>query len=273
MKFISPGGWFSIEYPKNWHEFEDSEESFLFYNPDSWTGNFRISAYRGEKDYGKQCVAYELEENKTAVAVRIGNWDCAYSAETFQENGEWYTMFLWITGKDDIAFECSFTVAKGGERTAAEEIIRSLQVRNASEHKQAEIIPIRVMEIGEVNMAYEWASTTVKKTLTKDFTAQEADIEKMQQLIDGGKIQLNQRAAWENIGLAFGAILVNEMDGMDWVTVVEGTKEYPALQFKDSSLLINPAALAWDEVKQHKALNLRKVYDAIKEKVEDVLNR
>ena len=43
MKYISPGGWFSLEYPMGWHEFEDTEESFLFYNPDRWTGN---SAYR-----------------------------------------------------------------------------------------------------------------------------------------------------------------------------------------------------------------------------------
>ena len=25
MKYISPGGWFSLEYPMNWHEFEDTE--------------------------------------------------------------------------------------------------------------------------------------------------------------------------------------------------------------------------------------------------------
>ena len=39
MKYISPGGWFSLEYPMGWHEFEDTEESFLFYNPDRWTGD------------------------------------------------------------------------------------------------------------------------------------------------------------------------------------------------------------------------------------------
>lgn len=44
MKYISPGGWFSLEYPMGWHEFEDTEESFLFYNPDR--GGQVISAYR-----------------------------------------------------------------------------------------------------------------------------------------------------------------------------------------------------------------------------------
>ena len=50
MKFISPGGWFSIELPQTWNEFEDTAESFLFYNPEKWVGNFRISAFRDKSD-------------------------------------------------------------------------------------------------------------------------------------------------------------------------------------------------------------------------------
>ena len=26
MKYIAPGGWFSLEYPAGWREFEDTEE-------------------------------------------------------------------------------------------------------------------------------------------------------------------------------------------------------------------------------------------------------
>ena len=36
-KFISPGAWFSMNYPSDWNEFEDGEGSFLFYNPDVWS--------------------------------------------------------------------------------------------------------------------------------------------------------------------------------------------------------------------------------------------
>ena len=265
MKYISPGGWFSLEYPATWSEFEDTEESFLFYNPNQWNGNFRISAYKdAAKDYGRQCIAYELKNNPTSTSVKVGEWACAYSAETFQEEGAWYTTHIWVTGKDDICFECSFTVAKGGERTPAEDIIRTLSVRNGKEGK--EIIPIRILEIGEVNAAFEWASTTVKKTLTKDFTSQEADIEKLQKLMDGGKIQANQRTAWESIGLAFGTILENEMDGMTWVTVIDGRREYAALQF--GSLLFDPASLIWNKVKAKQSVDLKAEFARIKAEVE-----
>ena len=163
-----------------------------------------------------------------------------------------------------MCFECSLTVTKGSERTPAETIIRSLQVRSGKEPR--EIIPVRVLEIGEINAAFEWVSTTIKKTLTKDFTSQEEDLEKLQKLVDGGKLKLNQRTVWENIGLALGTIVENEMDGMKWVSVIDGSREYAALQYGD--LLINPAHLLWSAAKSGNAIDLKTEYAKIKEEVE-----
>lgn len=265
MKYISPGGWFSLEYPATWSEFEDTEETFLFYDPNQWSGNFRISAYKdASNDYAEQCIAYELKNNPTSVATTTGKWKCAYSMETFHEGGNWYTTHIWVTGKGNISFECTFTVAKGEKRNKAEEIIRTLKIRTGKEGK--EIIPIRVLEIGEVNTAFEWVSTLVKKTLTKDFTSQETDIEKLQKLMDSGKIKASQRTAWENFGLAFGTILENEMDGMNWVSIIDGRKEYAALQF--GNLTIEPASLVWDKIKQGQPCDLKAEFDRIKTEVE-----
>lgn len=56
-KFISPGAWFSMVYPADWNEFEDGEGSFLFYNPNEWTGNFsnsgKLSFVPYTKDFGR----------------------------------------------------------------------------------------------------------------------------------------------------------------------------------------------------------------------------
>lgn len=271
LKYISPGGWFSLEYPVTWHEFEDTEDTFLFYNPDEWTGNFRISAYKDEdKGYARQCVSDELADNPSASLKKVGRWECAYSAETFQEGGAWYTTHIWVTGEGCLCFECSFTVSKGGDKKAAEDIIASLQVRTGKEPK--EIIPIRVLEIGEVNNAYEWVSVTVKKQLTKDFTASEADLESIRQVMDSGRFQRQQRMAWENFGMAFGVILVNEMEGMEWVTVIDGPKEYAALQFCQSDMVIDPVALVWNKVKKGLPCDLKSEFRKIKREAEAVLD-
>ena len=114
QKYIAPGSWFTLEYPANWHEFEDMEDCFLFYNPDKWTGNFRISAYRGtNKEYARKCMMDEKAHVKGAEWVKIGEWDCVYSMEKFHEKGVSYVSHIWVTGKDNLSVECSFTTMDG----------------------------------------------------------------------------------------------------------------------------------------------------------------
>lgn len=273
MKFISPGSWFSLEYPATWHEFEDTEESFLFYDPDTWTGNFRISAYRDKSDdYARQCMAFELKENPSSAMVKVGQWECAYSAETFQEEETWYTTHIWVTGTGNTSLECSFTVPKGESRQTAETIIRSIQIRRGDKQYPKEVIPVRVMEIGAINASFEWTSTTIKKQLTRDFTSSETDIDSIQQVMSSGRFQPQQRMAWENFGMAFGAILINEMEGMEWVTVIDGQKEYPTLQFMNSDMLVNPTALVWEKARKGLTCDLKSEFRRIKREAEAVLD-
>ena len=96
MKFVSPGGWFSLEYPATWAESEDLEGTFLFFNPNKWNGNFRISAFR-TKSNAQQCVKQELKKRPESVSVRIGEWDCAYSSMDIEDDGMPYTTHFWVT--------------------------------------------------------------------------------------------------------------------------------------------------------------------------------
>lgn len=272
LKYISPGSWFSLEYPIGWHEFEDAEDSFLFYNPDKWSGNFRISAFRGEhSDYAVECVDYELQNNGCAKRINVAGWNCAFSKEDFQEEGSEYTSYLWVTGKGPISIECSFTVAKGDSPKIAEDIMATLKVRNENEKPWKEIIPLRVLEINSINEAYEWAVTTIKKQTTKAFSAQESDLVNLQQVINSGKFNKTQRPTWESFGIVFGTILVNEMDGMDWVTFIDGTKELPALRFKDSKLLYCPTEMVWNRIKRGESCDVVALFAQVKEEVENIL--
>ncbi|WP_443934718.1 DUF3805 domain-containing protein [Phocaeicola plebeius] len=272
-KYISPGAWFSLEYPDNWCEFEDSEDCFLFYNPDKWTGNFRISAYRGNSSaYANECLEDELHQVRGAKKVKVGSWDCAYSSESFQENGVWYTTHIWVTGRGEISVECSFTVAKGESPKAGEAIVASLKVHNVSDKPVKEVIPVRILEINQINENYDWAVSTVKKQLTKDFTGTSADLENLQKVIDSGRFNPKQRQAWESFGTAFGVILVNEMDGMEWVTVIDGQKEFPALRFRDSKVMVNPISLIWDKAKSGQPCDLKAEFERIKNEVEAVMD-
>lgn len=274
-KFVSPGAWFSLIYPSSWNEFEDAEDNFLFYNPNKWTGNFRISAYRDEKNskYGKDSVDYELKENKNSSKIEVGNLICAYSKEMFQEEGAYYVTHVWITGIGNVAFECTFTVLRGGDIIEAENIISTLSVYAKGEQPELEVIPIRVLEINTVNEAFEWTSATVKKQLKKDFTSLEEDIDKIQQFIDKENFKAQQKEVWESFGIALGSIIESQIDGMEWVTAIKGKQEVPALKFKETSLIIYPTELIWNQIRSGQQCDLKAVYEDVKQKVEKELNK
>lgn len=264
-KFISPGAWFSMVYPSSWSEFEDGEGSFLFYNPDTWTGNFRISAFkadaaaRGAMNYGKDAVKAELRENPSASLVKIGAFECAYSKEMFQEEGTYYTTHLWITGIDNVAFECSFTVPKGEEVKEAEKVIATLDIRKDGLKYPAEVIPVRLSEIYLINEGYEWTVTTVKKQLKKDFQGLEEDLPKLQQVIDSGVIGKKQKEEWLAIGITVCSILTNEVEGLEWRTLIDGNREVPVLQYPNGRLL-DPLKLFWSKVKEGEECSVEEAY-------------
>ena len=116
-KFIAPGGWFSLNYPPSWSEFEDNEDSFLFYNPEEWSGNFRISAYRGGVDkktglsYGATTLKQTFKEKPSAQSITLGSYTCAYGKEMFMEEEAYYTTHWWVVDANELVFDCSFTVS------------------------------------------------------------------------------------------------------------------------------------------------------------------
>ncbi len=260
-RFIAPGAWFAMTYPATWNEFEDGEGCFLFYNASQWTGNFRISAYRGSATYGRECVQEELRTNDSAVRVRVGNLECAYSKEMYQEeDGQYYVSHFWVTGIDDVAFECSFTVLKGESKEEAERIIASLELRKEGVKYPAEVIPVRLSEIYQINEAYEWVDATVKEVLKKDFLGTEEDIEKMQQLIDRGIIPPKKREQWLALGICLCVIIANEVDGMEWATLIDGNREAPVMLNTETGEWIDPMKLVWSKVKAGEKVVLSENY-------------
>lgn len=268
-KFISPGAWFAMIYPASWGEFEGSEETFLFYDPVNWNGNFRISAYRKEvkfpdaKYFGKDSVQQELKTNETATLVKVGKYDCAYSKEMFQEEGAYYVSHFWVINAGNVAFECSFTTPKGGEILEAQKIIESLELRKEGQKYPAEIIPIRVSEISQVNEAFDWTVSTVKKQLKKDFQGVEEDLAKIQTVMENGGFTQKQRDAWLSFGITICVILANEIEGFEWMTLIDGNREAPVLQYTSTRQVIDPIHLVWSKIKAGEHCDVIEVYKNI----------
>lgn len=249
-----------MTYPLSWSEFEDSEDCFLFYNPDEWTGNFRISAYRGDRHFAATSIKNELRDNESAQRIRVGAWDCAYSKEMFEEEGRYYVSHLWVTGREDLVFEVSFTVPKGGDKAEAEQVIASLEPREAGAKYPAEIIPVRLSEVYAINEAYEWVSTQVKELLKVDFIGSESDVAHMQQLVEQLEITPKKKDVWLKLGIVLCVIMANEADGLEWRTLIDGNREAPILVDVETGEVVDPMKLVWSRVKAGETVDLVKAY-------------
>lgn len=265
-KFIAPGAWFSMLYPADWCEAEDGEGSFLFYNPEVWNGNLRISAYKecpdeeGAMSYGRESVEQELAENRKARRVKVGACEAAYSREDFKEDGQDFESHFWLMGVENLLFECSFTVWKGASVKPAEEVLASVEIRRDGVKYPPELIPVRLSEICLIDEGYEWTATQVKRQLSLDFQGQEPDLEKIQQVIDSGVIGRKKRDEWLALGIAVCVILTNEVDGMQWMTLVDGNREAPVLVRADGKM-IDPMKLTWSRVKAGEPCRVREAYE------------
>lgn len=252
-----------MNYPAAWSEFEDGEGSFLFYNPDVWDGNFRISAFRGNSAYAEANLQNELRERPSAQLVRVGEWNCAYSVEEFEEDGAAYTTHWWVTGAGDLAIDCSFTVKRGESFQQAQEVIASVQIRDLQQKYPAELIPVRLWEIWQIDEAYAAMEHEVKSRFAIDFQGAEEDLPQLQRLINEAGWSRKKRDSWIAVGVVLCVILSNELDGYEWRTLVDGNREAPVLQNMTDGEVIDPLKLVWSRVKAGEEINLEQIYHAI----------
>jgi hypothetical protein len=270
-RFIAPGAWFAMDYPAEWCEFEDGSGTFLFYNPDVWTGNFRISAFRDEDDrqggngsaYVETAIADALKENRGARRVRVGGMSFAYGHSDFSEGDHDYTDHYWVGGSEGMVFECSFTVAQGQPAAEAEGVIASLQVRHEGVKYPAEIIPARISEIYLIDQSYDWVVNEVKERLKVDFQGVEEDLPKLQSIIDGGTIGRKKRDEWVAMGIAICTVLAAEVEGLEWRTLIDGNREAPVMVYNGGEKVIDPMKLLWSRVKAGEECCVADIYQSL----------
>jgi hypothetical protein len=90
----------------------------------------------------------------------------------------------------------------------------------------------------------------------------------LQQVVDRKLLPPSQRIQWEHLGITFGTILVNEIDGFNWVTLIDGRKGYAVLQYRDTALVYNPAQWVWNQIKSNCTCNFAAEFQRICEEVE-----
>lgn len=249
-KFISPGAWFSMEYPKSWFEFEDGEGSFLFYNPDVWDGNFRISAERGySESYGEEVLKEEARHYKSYEKIDMVSGKALFGSSIFKEEENEYISYHWLYAVNDMFFECTFTTFTSQNEQVALEVLNSIVVRDLEGKYPSEVIPVRLSEVYRINNDFEWVVDFIKEKYAVPFQGEEQDIQLLDKLKNDDVIGKKKREQWQAVGITLAVILANEVEGLEWHTLIDGNREDPVLCYKSTQSIIDPMKLVWSKIK------------------------
>jgi|SRR4051812_41882192 hypothetical protein len=126
--FTSQNGWFSLTLPADWEEYGDEDDTCVFCNAKTWTGNFRITPFLwtdlvdANEDKAAQYIVDELRENEGAIKINLGDYECAFYKEDLLQDGDKLLIYYWTTGQKNNLFLCSFTINKSQENSKQNKI-------------------------------------------------------------------------------------------------------------------------------------------------------
>jgi len=114
--FESSKGWFELDYPGHWTQFDEEDGTYLFMDDDDWKGNLRITAMRIENDKEpgriKRNLREQLEEKRGSKMIRLGDMDAVYWTKEVEQDGASLFVYNWTTGDNGTLLICSFVADK-----------------------------------------------------------------------------------------------------------------------------------------------------------------
>ncbi len=270
-KFISPSSWFAFSYPVEWFEFSEEADCFLFYNPEKWDGNFRISAYRdASSSFGDSMMRQALKASGAKLS-KVGRWETIYSAESFTEQLVEYITHRWAIGCGQTFVECSFTEeAQSGDAIGiVNALIASLEILQPRDTFHNQYIPVRVSEVDLIESCYATIEELGMKLFKERFRELDYNVRLMQKIAQRPELtkQLGTDAG-AVMGITLCALLTESIEGLEWNTYINGKVEAPVLMY-GTTCVARPMLLFGKHGELLAEVEIANLIDEIRERIEE----
>lgn len=268
-KFISPGSWFAFTYPSEWFEFSEEADCFLFYNPEQWDGNFRISAYRdASPSFGDTMMRQALKASGARLA-KVGRWETIYSTEQFTEQLVEYVTHRWTIGCGQTCVECSFTAQSDGHLGIANALIASLEILQPRETFHNQYIPVRVSEVDLIESCYATIEDLGMKLFKERFRDMDYNVRLLQKIAQRPELAKQLGAdAGAVMGVTLCALLTESIEGLEWNTYINGKVEAPVLMY-GTTCVARPMLLFGKRGELLAEVEMTDVLDEIRTRIEE----
>lgn len=106
QSFTSEFG-YSIMLPENWAEYEDEDNVDAFFDTSKWTGNFRISIVKVNKNIDREFIEDDFRNHDYAEKIMTQN---GLEGFKYSENSKDGKIYYWHLFKNKRVFICSFLI-------------------------------------------------------------------------------------------------------------------------------------------------------------------
>ena len=269
-KFISPGSWFAFSYPDAWFEFSEEPDCFLFYNPENWDGNFRISAYRDASSSFGDTMMRQALKAPAARLSRVARWETVYSAESFTEQLGEYTTHRWTIGCGQTCVECSFAASVDEHLGIVNAIIASLEILQPRDSFHSQYIPVRVSEVELIESCYATIEELGMKLFKERFRDFDYNVRLLQKLARRAELtkQLGSDAG-AVMGVVLCSLLSDCIEGLEWNTYVNGKVEAPVLMY-GGTCVARPMLLFGKQGELLAEVEMNDIIEEIRARIEEV---
>ena len=268
-KFISPGSWFAFDYPTEWFEFSEEADCFLFYNPEKWDGNFRISAYRDASATFGDTMMRQALKAPGAKLSKVGRWETIYSAESFTEQLVEYITHRWTIGCGQTCVECSFTAPAEEHVGVANALIASLEILTPRDTFHNQYIPVRVSEVDLIESCYATIEELGMKLFKERFRDFDYNVRLLQKIVRRPELTEQLGAdAGAVMGITLCALLTESIEGLEWNTFVNGKVEAPVLMY-GTTCVARPMLLFGKQGSLLSEIEITDIVDDIRTRIEE----
>jgi hypothetical protein len=127
-------------------------------------------------------------------------------------------------------------------------------------------------DITSIAEAWIHADHLCRDILKERLDGTDADLSRLQRILDSGLVDRSATYTLQSLGIAFGKAFVNENPGYDWWMVQDEYGRDPAIRYRRSNLLAYPRTMISKRVEDGEHVDVHELYEGLRQRLAQLVD-
>jgi Domain of unknown function (DUF3806) len=127
-------------------------------------------------------------------------------------------------------------------------------------------------DVTAIARAWIHANGISRDLLGEELDGTNADLARLQRILDSGVIDRTATYSLQSLGIAFGKLFVNDNPGYDWWMVEDSYGRDPAIRYQRTALLAYPRTMISKRVEDGEPVDVQELYDGLRTRLSQLID-